>query len=287
MINTAALQQRFIAIRENKTFETFVIAIIVISALVIGAKTYAINPQIAFIFRVLDTGITLIFLAEIIIRMIADHSFKKFFSKGWNIFDFIIVTASLIPVDESEMALLGRLLRIFRVLRLVSIIPELRVLLNAFVKAIPRMGYVSLLMFIFFYIYAAMGSIFFGNINTELWGNITISMLTLFRVATFEDWTDVMYETMEVYPFSWIFYLTFIFIVAFVFLNMMIGIVLEVLQREHEQFDRESGEGEAGEVHWIREHTEQMEQRLERMEALLINLQESRQNGEKRPPDRP
>ncbi len=287
MIDTAALQQRFIAIRENKTFETFVIAIIVISALVIGAKTYAINPQVAFVFRVLDIGITLIFLVEIIIRMIADHSLKKFFSKGWNIFDFIIVTASLIPVDESEMALLGRLLRIFRVLRLVSMIPELRVLLNAFVKAIPRMGYVSLLMFIFFYIYAAMGSIFFGKINTELWGNISISMLTLFRVATFEDWTDVMYETMEVYPLSWIFYLTFIFIVAFVFLNMMIGIVLEVLQREHEQFSRESGEGEAGEVHWIREHTEQMEQRLIRMEEMLVNLQESRQNSEKRPPDPP
>ena len=287
MIDTAALQQRFITIRENKTFETFVIAIIVISALVIGAKTYAINPQVAFVFKVLDVGITLIFLVEIIIRMIADHSLKKFFSKGWNVFDFIIVTASLIPVDESEMALLGRLLRIFRVLRLVSMIPELRVLLNAFVKAIPRMGYVSLLMFIFFYIYAAIGSIFFSKINTELWGNISISMLTMFRVATFEDWTDVMYETMEVYPLSWIFYLTFIFIVAFVFLNMMIGIVLEVLQREHEQFSRESGEGEAGEVHWIREHTEQMEQRLIRMEEMLVNLQESKQHSEKRPPDPP
>ncbi len=287
MIDTAALQQRFITIRENKTFETFVIAIIVISALVIGAKTYAINPQVAFVFKVLDIGITLIFLVEIIIRMIADHSLKKFFSKGWNVFDFIIVTASLIPVDESEMALLGRLLRIFRVLRLVSMIPELRVLLNAFVKAIPRMGYVSLLMFIFFYIYAAIGSIFFSKINTELWGNISISMLTMFRVATFEDWTDVMYETMEVYPLSWIFYLTFIFIVAFVFLNMMIGIVLEVLQREHEQFSRESGEGEAGEVHWIREHTEQMEQRLIRMEEMLVNLQESKQHSEKRPPDPP
>ncbi len=287
MIDTATLQKRFIAIRENKTFETFVIAVIIISALVIGAKTYAIDPQIDLLFRILDTGITLFFLAEIIIRMIADHSLKKFFSKGWNIFDFIIVTASLIPVDESEMALLGRLLRIFRVLRLVSIIPELRVLLNAFVTAIPRMGYVSLLMFIFFYIYAAMGSIFFSHINAELWGNISISMLTLFRVATFEDWTDVMYETMEVYPLSWIFYLTFIFIVAFVFLNMMIGIVLEVLQREHEQFDRDSGQGEAGEVHWIREHTEQMEQRLERMEELLINLQQERQpdRGPQRPPD--
>ena len=204
--------------------------------------------------------------------MLAEGNLRRFFRHGWNIFDFVIVVASLIPVEESQMALLGRLLRIFRVLRLVSMIPELRVLLNAFLKAIPRMGYVSLLMFIIFYIYAAMGSIFFASINETLWGNISIALLTLFRVATFEDWTDIMYETMEVYPLSWIFYLSFIFIVAFVFLNMMIGIVLEVLQKEHEQFDREQGAGEAGEVHWIRQHTEQMEQHLARMETLLERI---------------
>jgi voltage-gated sodium channel len=78
-----------------------------------------------------------------------------------------------------------------------------------------------------------------------------------------------MYETMEVYPISWLYYLTFIFVVAFVFLNMMIGIVLETLQKEHEKFERETGEGEAGEVHWIREHTEIMEERLERIEQML------------------
>lgn len=274
--NTYALQQRFIDIRENRFFELFVISVIIISALMIGAKTYNLNTHVHASFKLLDLAITLFFLTEIIIRMIADHSLKRFFGKGWNIFDFIIVTASLIPVDESEMALLGRLLRIFRVLRLISIIPELRILLNAFVQAIPRMGYVSLLMFIIFYIYAALGSIFFSNINPDLWGNITIAMLTLFRVATFEDWTDVMYETMDVYPLSWAFYLTFIFIVAFVFLNMMIGIVLGVLQKEHEKFDRESGEGEAGEVHWIREHTESMEGRLKRMEEMLEDLHAER-----------
>jgi voltage-gated sodium channel len=53
---------------------------------------------------------------------------------------------------------------------------------------------------------------------------------------------------------------------------MMIGIVLDVLQREHEAFDRETGSGEAGEVHWLREHVEQMEQQLERMETLLEKL---------------
>ena len=92
-----------------------------------------------------------------------------------------------------------------------------------------------LLMFIIFYIYAAVGSTLFENINPVLWGDITISMLTLFRIMTFEDWTDVMYETQEVYSLSWIFYLTFIFFTAFAFLNMVIGIVVNVMERENEK----------------------------------------------------
>jgi len=270
-VDFQAIQARLVHLRENKIFETFVILVILVSALVIGAKTYAISPAALNMLMFLDVAVTAIFLFEIIIRMLAEKNLLKFFSKGWNVFDFIIVVASIIPVENSEAAMLGRLLRIFRVLRLVSIIPELRVLLAAFVTAIPRMGYVSLLMFIFFYIYAAMGSIFFANINPVLWDNISISMLTLFRVATFEDWTDVMYETMAVYPLSWIYYLSFIFIVAFVFLNMMIGIVLETLQAEHQKNDRENGEGEAGEVHIMEQRTREMDQRLINIEQMLEN----------------
>ncbi|MEJ2611559.1 MAG: ion transporter [Candidatus Thiodiazotropha sp.] len=281
LLTAANLQNQFTQLRENKYFETFVILVIVISALMIGAKTYPIPESTAQILRFMDIGITLFFLVEIIIRMVAEQSLKRFFSNAWNIFDFLIVTASLIPVDDSEAALLGRLLRVFRVLRLVSIIPELRVLLNAFVKAIPRMGYVSLLMFIIFYIYAAIGSMFFHQINPELWGNISVAMLTLFRIATFEDWTDVMYETMNIFPLSWIFYLTFIFIVAFVFLNMMIGIVLETLQQEHESNSRETGEGEAGEVHRIDTRTAEMEQRLLRMEQMLEKLTDQQRHSHK------
>jgi voltage-gated sodium channel len=274
-LRATQLQQQFIQLRENKIFETFVILVIVVSALMIGAKTYPIPESATKILRLFDIGITLFFLAEIVIRIVAEHSLKRFFSRAWNVFDFLIVTASLVPIEDSEAALLGRLLRVFRVLRLVSIIPELRILLNAFVTAIPRMGYVSLLMFIIFYIYAAIGSMFFHSINPTLWGNIAVSMLTLFRIATFEDWTDVMYETMEIFPLSWIFYLSFIFIVAFVFLNMMIGIVLETLQQEHEAFSRESGEGEAGEVHRIDSRTADMEQRLVKMEMMLEQLTEN------------
>ncbi len=264
-----SIQARLDALRSNKLFEWSVIFIIVFSALVIGAKTYEMDPRTLSVLGILDWAVTAFFVVEISIRMLAEGNLRAFFRKGWNLFDFVIVTASLMPVDQSEMALLARLLRIFRVLRLVSLVPELRILLNALVVSIPRMGYVVLLMFIIFYIYAAIGSILFGHLNETLWGNISIAMLTLFRVATFEDWTDVMYETMEAYPLSWIFYLTFIFLTAFVFLNMMIGIILDVMQTEHEKYNREHGEGEAGEVHWIREHTAVMEQRLEHIEALL------------------
>jgi voltage-gated sodium channel len=98
--------------------------------------------------------------------------------------------------------------------------------------ALPRLGYVMALMFIIFYIYAAVGSMLFADINPVLWGDIAVAMLTLFRIMTFEDWTDVMYETMAVYPFSWAFYITFIFLTAFAFLNMVIGIVVNVLEEE-------------------------------------------------------
>ena len=238
-MNTMSLQKKFMAIRSNKAFELFVVAIILFSAVVIGARTYDLPPELFALVGVLDWAITIIFLVELVIRFIGEENKRHFFKNGWNIFDTLIVVASLIPVDESNMAFVGRLLRIFRVLRMVSIIPELRVLLNSLLKALPQLGYVMLLMFIIFYIYAAIGSTMFAEINPELWGDITISLLTLFRVMTFEDWTDVMYETMTVYGLSWIYYLSFIFLTAFAFLNMVIGIVVSVIEKENAKEEAE------------------------------------------------
>ncbi|SDK29604.1 ion transporter [Billgrantia gudaonensis] len=265
-------RERFERLRSNKLFELTVIGIIVVSALLIGAKTYEdeVGPFQQWLLM-LDVAITVFFLVEILIRMAAEPRLRDFFRRGWNVFDFLIVTASLIPMDDSEMVLLARLLRIFRVLRLVSMIPELRMLIAALFKSIPRMGYVALLMFIIFYIYGAIGSFLFSDVDEFLWGNISISMLTLFRIATFEDWTDVMYATQEVYAWSWIYYLTFIFLTAFIFLNMMIGIVLDVMQKENLAIELESGEGEAAELHGLRDDVRSLRGQLDRIEASLAS----------------
>lgn len=228
-------QSRFESLVANKTFQIFIMLVIMASALTVGAKTYNISPVLLSVLEVADIAITVIFVIEIGIRFMATHPKSHFFKDGWNIFDTLIVTVSLIPIDNSDMALVARLVRVFRVLRMISIIPELRVLLNSLIIALPRLGYVMAMLFIIFYIYGAAGSLFFEDINPELWGNVSISMLTLFRIMTLEDWTDVMYETMTVYGYSWMYYISFIFFTAFAFLNMVIGIVVNVLEEEHQK----------------------------------------------------
>lgn len=253
----------------SNLFQGLVIAVIIISALLIGAKTHDLPAQFITAIGVLDFGITIFFAVEILIRFLATNGTKKFFKDGWNIFDTLIVIGSLIPAGGSGV-LLARLLRVFRVLRLVSMVPELRMLINALLKAIPRMGYIALLMFVIFYIYAAIGSILFSQINEFLWGDVSVSLLTLFRVATFEDWTDVMYETMTVHPLSWIYYLTFIFLTAFVFLNMMVGTVLEVMAQEHEKERAEShGETAEGAEPASRAQIEQLHGEIAELKRLI------------------
>ncbi|WP_017024443.1 ion transporter [Vibrio rumoiensis] len=267
------LQNAFRRIDQSKTFQLFVIAVILISALTVGAHTYELRPSMESALNIMDMAITIFFLVELVIRYLASDGIRAFFKKGWNIFDLVIVLGSLYPAAGSTI-FVARLLRIFRVLRLVSMVPELRVLVNALIKAIPQMGYIGLLMFVIFYIYAAIGSMLFGDINPTLWSDVSISMLTLFRVATFEDWTDVMYETMEVYSLSWIYYLTFIFLTAFIFLNMMVGTILEVMSEEHKLL-REEQNPDADTMATSQE-IQALHQKIDQLQSTLSEMNKNR-----------
>lgn len=253
-------------IERSRTFQAAVIFIILLSAITIGAKTYDLPPLVGSALPVLDVFITVFFLAELLLRFSACDDRRRFLLDGWNLFDTVVVLGSLVPLQYADAVLIGRLLRVFRVLRLVSVIPELRSLINALLKAIPPMGYIALLMFIIFYIYGAIGSLLFGHINEDLWGDVSVAMLTLFRVVTFEDWTDVMYETMAVYPLSWLFYVTFIFLTAFVFLNMMVGAILEVMTAEHQVLKEDEAHRER---HDMARQLDELQRQLDEVQAML------------------
>jgi len=223
---------QFLKIRNSKFFNTLVISVIIASALYAGVASYDIPSQYVYLLGIFDYTITIFFTIEILIRIIAERSLIKFFKGGWNVFDFLIVTISLIPVGGAESVFVARLLRIVRVLRIVTVIPAFRRIIEALVKTIPRVGFIALLMFIFIYIWAAVGTLFFEQTDPDHWADIGVAMLTLVQVATYDDWAMILGLVIEDHPLAWFYFITFIIINAVVLLNMVIGVIVDVMTSE-------------------------------------------------------
>src|SRR5699024_9566039 len=163
---------------------------------------------------------------EIIIRLIGSRSIGSFFKEPWNVFDFVIVVAGHILVGSYYVTVL-RILRVLRVLRAVSVIPSLRKMVNALLLTIPSMGTIMLLLGLFFYIYAVIGTMMFQTIAPEYFGTLHDSLLSLFQVITLESWASgVMRPILEEDPSSWWYFVTFIIIGAFVIINLFVGVIV-------------------------------------------------------------
>ncbi|WP_455375684.1 ion transporter [Kaarinaea lacus] len=224
----------------RKSFEYFIISLIIFNGIVLGLETSPSIVQGYGDYLLLVNNLVLaVFVIEAILKITAvAPRFKLYFGDGWNLFDFSVVVLSLIPAT-GEYAMIARLARLLRVARLISTIPELRLIVSTLVRSIPSMGHVLLLMSIIFYIYAVAGYHIFHEHDPTHWNNLGLSLLTLFRVVTLEDWTDVMYKAMELYPMSWIYFVSFVILGTFVIINLFIAVVINNLEEaKHEALEQ-------------------------------------------------
>jgi len=88
-----------------------------------------------------------VFTIEISLRIYV-HRFK-FFKDPWSLFDFFVVTISLIPANDGLSIL--RVLRVLRLFRLLTIVPQMRLIISAILSVIPGMASVSLVLLLFFF----------------------------------------------------------------------------------------------------------------------------------------
>ncbi len=217
-------------------FERFIIAVILISAVLIGMETSSdILDQYGHWLEWGNRAVLAIFIIEAALKIYAvSPKIGDYFREGWNIFDFTIILLALIP-STGELAMLARLARLLRVLRLISAIPELRLIVSTLIRSIPSMANVMILMSVIFYIYAVAGQQLFHAHDPEHWGNLGISLLTLFRIVTLEDWTDLMYTAMEMHPLSWIYFVSFVIMGTFVIINLFIAVVINNLDEAKQE----------------------------------------------------
>ncbi|HIA13848.1 MAG TPA: ion transporter [Nitrospirales bacterium] len=214
-------------ITTSPVFTIFIVVVILTNAVIIGMETYSsMLARYGTLLHLADRIILGIFVVEIVLKIIAcGRRPQDFFRDGWNVFDFIIVAAAFVPGIENQTTIL-RLVRLLRILRLLSALPSMQVMVVAMIHSIPAIGQMALLASLLFYVYAVIGQTWFGTHDPQYWGSVHIALLSLFRVLTLEDWTDLMYTTMEAYPYSWIFFVSFVLFATFIIFNMLIGVIL-------------------------------------------------------------
>ena len=86
-------------------------------------------------------------------------------------------------------------------------------------------------MLIIFYIFSVIATNLFGDAFPEWFGNMAVSMYTLFQVMTLESWSmGISRPVMAVFPHAWIFFISFILISTFTILNLFIAIIVDGIQ---------------------------------------------------------
>jgi voltage-gated sodium channel len=212
-----------------------IIGVILFNAVLLGMETSGtLMAGFGPIILALDAACLSVFVVEIGLKLFA-HGFR-FFRSGWNVFDFLIVGISLVPGAGAFTVL--RALRILRLLRVVSVTPSLRRVVEGFLKALPGMGSVFLLMTMIFYIGAVMATKLFQESFPEWFGTIGRSAYSLFQIMTLESWSmGIVRPVMEVYPYAWAFFVPFIMMTTFAVVNLLVGLIVNSMQDAHHAED--------------------------------------------------
>ena len=251
------IAQRLLTIIEAPAFGRFITGVIVFNAVLLGMETAPSLMEVAGpVIATLDSLCLTIFVAEIGMKLIA--SGRRFFSNGWNIFDFVIVGIALVPGGAGLSVL--RALRILRVLRVISVAPRLRRVVEGFISALPGMASVFLLMAILFYIGAVISTKLFSQTFPDWFGDLGLSAYTLFQIMTLESWSmGIVRPVMQVYPYAWIFFVPFIMVTTFAVVNLLVGLIVNSMQDAHHVEDEVRTDAYRDEV---LERLEAIEQRL-------------------------
>ena len=140
---------------EAKYFQYFITFLIILNGVVLGiATSKSIMFNYANQIHLIDNIIVALFTIEIIMRIFVYRS--AFFKDPWSLFDFFVVSISLIPTSDGLSIL--RVLRVLRLFRLLTIVPQMRLIISAILSVIPGMASVSLVLLLFFYVFAIIST---------------------------------------------------------------------------------------------------------------------------------
>ncbi len=258
-------------IADARSFNILIIAMILITALGLGLETSrSLGAEWGrAILLAYDIALA-VFTVEAAIKLTAvAPRFGRYFGNGWDLFDFVVLALAFLP-ETGDFALIARLARLLRVLRVATVLPQLRLIVSTLIRSLPGLGNVMLLLSVLYYVYAVAGVHLFQNHDPTHWRSLGIGLLTLFRVMTLEDWTDVMYTAMELHPMAWLFFVSFVMLAAVIMINLVIAVVINNLQDARLEVSTAGGGEDT--LRTIREEAASARDALQRIEIMVADM---------------
>uniref|UniRef100_A0AAY5KN25 Sodium channel protein n=1 Tax=Esox lucius TaxID=8010 RepID=A0AAY5KN25_ESOLU len=185
---------------------------IVLNTMFMAMEHYPMTAEFEDVLSVGNLVFTGIFTAEMVLKLIAMDPYY-YFQVGWNIFDSIIVTMSLVELGLANVQGLSvlRSFRLMRVFKLAKSWPTLNMLIKIIGNSVGALGNLTLVLAIIVFIFAVVGMQLFGKSYREcvckISGDCTLprwhmqdffhAFLIIFRVLCGE-WIETMWDCMEV-----------------------------------------------------------------------------------------
>lgn len=222
----------------STAFEVVIALVIVLNAVAIALLTLPSLPaEVVKASNIAIQVIFIIYVVELALRILSYGSKPwMFFRRGWNIFDFFVIVSTPLLMRHSELLRLLRLLRLVRILRF---LPEVRLLSTSIRKSIPPLFSMTVLIVLMMFLFGMSGTYLFGDEAPGHWGNILISLETLLDLLTLDSFGGYFSEGLEITPWAIPFFLTYMFLIVFIVLNVLVGIVLFAMDQARTEIANE------------------------------------------------
>ncbi|VDN57760.1 unnamed protein product [Dracunculus medinensis] len=256
----------------SKYFDLAIAAVIGINVISMAMEFYMMPPGLKYVLKALNYFFTAIFALESGMKLIA-LGIKRFFRERWNQLDIFIVFLSIagiifeefealeLPINPTIIRVM-RVLRIARVLKLLKMAKGIRSLLDTVGEALPQVGNLGSLFFLLFFIFAALGVELFGKLECSEehpcdglgehahFKNFGMAFLTLFRIATGDNWNGIMKDALRddcnpsdrcevnccVDPIlAPCFFIIFVLISQFVLVNVVVAVLMKHLEESNKK----------------------------------------------------
>ena len=227
------MRSKIQAFVENNVTQRFIIALIVINAIILGMETSkSLMQSYGYWLNLVNVSILYVFVIELLLRLFAHR--LRFFTQPWSIFDTVVVLIAFIPGSQAFAAL--RALRVLRVLRLLSMVPTMRKVIEGLLAAIPGIASVASIMLLFFYVFAVVGTHLYSATFPQWFGTLGDTMYTLFQIMTLESWSmGIVRPVMTQHPGAWAFFVVYILVTTFTMLNLFIAIIVNAMHSDVDQ----------------------------------------------------